>query len=173
MTAIMRDERLRALYSYYFYHQFMQQHKGKKGIIFFDELKSFIDTPIGKLAETLSEQARKDGKIIVGAYQNIQQIDNPMGRAIMNNIATLVIFPIGKTLGEYERDLYKERGLNDTEINFLETNPPNCRMALIKKDKYSVIIHTDLQYLGKYSKVFNSNQSEVEILKTIINKKQL
>lgn len=171
MTAIMRDERLRSLYSYYFYHQFMQQHKGKKGIIFFDELKSFIGTPIGELAETLSEQARKDGKIIIGAYQNIQQIDNPMGRAIMNNVATLVMFPIGKSLGEYERDLYKERGLNDTEISFLEQNPPNCRMALIKKDKYSVIIHTNLQYLEKYAKVFNSNQSEVEILKKIINRK--
>ena len=169
LTAIKQNPKLIALYSLYFYHQFMLQNKGKKGVIFFDELKSYLDSSLGDLFLDLTAQARKNNKIVIGALQSINQIDNLLGRQIVDNISTFILFPIGENFSSDNQKLYKELiGLNDKEISFLENTSYTSRLVLIKKSDHSAIINIDLKYLNEYLKVFNSNQEKTNNLRKLL-----
>ena len=153
----------------YLTHMFFSESDGSPRIIFVDEFRRYLESPIfSAIIQRFLEEFRKLNGVFIAAVQNINQLyDDEKGRRNLGNFGKFIIFPIS---GNLNRQAYAEGiGLNEAEINWLKTADIYDRQVLIKtKGGSSTIVNVDLKFLGDYLKVFDSSSQNVAKLKRLM-----
>ncbi|WP_024954362.1 hypothetical protein [Sulfurospirillum arcachonense] len=172
MDAILKDEKLAALVSFYTFYKLkkISQEKGKGFFCFNDELKDSIDNQ--ETAHAILEyilEARKANGIFTAGVQNLDFFDSLNNKAsFLDNMAHFIIFP---TKSQTSLNKFKtELGLSDSEITFLKTTNPSDHKVLLKnqKTKEAIFLDISLSRLGKYLNVFDSGSNKVAEMKRLI-----
>lgn len=168
MGEVLKDKELLSPVAFYIFHKFGQiiDNNPSPHIFFIDEMQKYLESADFNphIIRTIKESRKRNG-IFIGCMQEASTlVDSPNGNEIIENIATLIIFPNSQARKEHYID-----GLNltDSEFDFIK-NHPNPRDVLIKKKEgHSVVVNADLMRLGSYLKLFSSkdtHRKEMEYL---------
>lgn len=168
-THIITEPKILGLMTSFLSHVFFSESDGSPRIIFIDELRRYLESEIfSQIIQRFLEEFRKLNGVFIGAVQNINQLwDTPVGRRNISNFGKFIIFPIS---GNINKEAYIEGiGLNDREIEWLRTTDIFDRQVLIKtKGGSSTVVNVDLQYLGKYLRIFDSSSQNVARLRSLM-----
>lgn len=113
----------------YLFHRIETQLKVATGpsIIVLDECWLFFDNPIfkDKLREYFKDMRKKNTSIIF-ATQNLADIANKadLMTTVMENCPSRIFLPNINAINEQNRELYKQFGCNDTQINIIASMTP-------------------------------------------------
>ncbi|BCD46422.1 VirB4 family type IV secretion/conjugal transfer ATPase [Helicobacter suis] len=162
MDAISTNPKDLGLLAYYIFykilHQALEYNRGF--LLFIDEFKSYAQNSIlNTHINTLITQARKANGVVVLALQDTNQLNSIQDAAsFIKNMGTLIFYPqkhIDSTA--LSRDFGIK--LSHMEQHFLENTPMHAHQILVKNmgDGSSSIIDVNLQSLGPYLHIFNSN----------------
>ncbi|PAF46466.1 hypothetical protein BKH41_09135 [Helicobacter sp. 12S02232-10] len=113
-------------------------------------------------------EARKIGGVVTMGVQNIDFFEHiPMKGSFLENMSNFIIFPT--TQSEVLKSLEEKLKLTTTELRFLSNTSKKDRKILLKtKANGSQILDVNLERLGPYLKVFNSDSINVNHMKEII-----
>lgn len=154
----------------YIFHKFNETIASNPSphIFFVDEMQRYLDSKEfnPSIIRTIKESRKANG-IFIGCMQNPSNlIEHEKGGEIIENLATLIIFPNSKARKEHYID---KLNLNDNEFNFVKTCT-NPRNVLIKKTGgHSVILDVDLSSLGQHLKLFLSGDKDRAEVQKLIN----
>ena len=132
--------------------------------IFIDEAKPMLETPFfKKYVSVLLLEMRKMGGVVTLCFQNVKHLnESGIGSVILEQCATLFLFPNEKA----NRKDYEDFKLTDSEWEYVQGNNPTAkkykRTVLMKKKNESVILNIDLSVLGKYFKLYKSDNNLVK-----------
>ncbi len=148
----------------YIYHAFTQSMKNDPSphMIFVDEAKAYLQNPIAcEFIEDMILKIRKVGGIVVLAAQDPSHIlDCSRGESIGQNLATKILFP--NVDASYKQ--YKNLGLNDNEIKWLQENEGKRQVMIKKKGLQSVIVKIDFTYYGELIHLITGNHKDTKML---------
>ena len=155
----------------YIFHRFksLVHNQALPHMVVIDEMGSYLkDKNFVPYIIDQIKQARKKTGMFLGLVQNIADVtENIGGSEILENMATIILFPNEKASVEYKEAL----DLSENEFNWLK-NPSSERQVLIKKSgKGSTIVDIDLSILGKYMKCFSSDGKHLKEFKKLSKKK--
>ena len=156
----------------YIYHSFMQSIKNEPGphIVFIDELKGYLQNPVAaEFIEGMILKIRKLGGIVVMAAQDPGHIldcvhgDKDFGRSISQNLSTKMFFPNS----DADIELYKEFGLNENEVKWLQENEGRRQIMIKKRGMQSIIVDIDFSYYGEHLHLISGNPKDTKTLEAL------
>ncbi|WP_104689596.1 VirB4 family type IV secretion/conjugal transfer ATPase [Helicobacter felis] len=171
MDAITLNPKDLGLLAYYIFYKLfhLSLHANRGFLLFVDEFRSYAQNPsLNAHINTLITQARKANGVVVLALQDIHQLAQMQdAKSFLKNMGTLIIYP-----QKHAQDLSSELGvaLSQMERHFLETTPLHARQVLIKNmnDGSSNIVDVNLEALGPYLQIFNSNATHARYLEELM-----
>ncbi|WP_407927447.1 VirB4 family type IV secretion/conjugal transfer ATPase [Helicobacter suis] len=172
MDSVVQNDKNASLIALYLFHKMIYQAKKQNQgfFMFIDEARSYVNNNImvEKIKLVLT-QARKVNGVLALAFQDMNQLDEiSNSKSIVDNIATLIIFPttnIQKLL-EYGIEL------SENEINFLKNTSSNARKILLKNkiDNGSNFLDINLNKLDHLLKIYSSSALSVAKLQEMKEK---
>jgi type IV secretion system protein VirB4/ComB4 competence protein len=173
MDTLLKNTKTSSLTAFYLFHKIrkISEKEGKPFFIFIDELKDYLHNKqmAHNILENMLEARKVDGVVALGV-QNLDFFDLIDNKdSFIDNFAYYIIFPT-KSKKSLSR-MRDELGLNETEINFLETTNPKLNHHILlknQKTRESIFLDVDLSKLGKYLKVFDSGTTQVAKMKELI-----
>ncbi|WP_281757423.1 VirB4 family type IV secretion/conjugal transfer ATPase [Helicobacter suis] len=172
MDSVVQNDKNASLIALYLFHKMIYQAKKQNQgfFMFIDEARSYVNNNImvEKIKPVLT-QARKVNGVLALAFQDMNQLDEiSNSKSIVDNIATLIIFPttnIQKLL-EYGIEL------SENEINFLKNTSSNARKILLKNkiDNGSNFLDINLNKLDHLLKIYSSSALSVAKLQEMKEK---
>lgn len=129
METLMNTKEIVPITLEYLFHRIETQIKTAKGpsIIVLDECWLFFDNPIfkDKLREYFKDMRKKNTSIIF-ATQNLTDIANKtdLMTTVMENCPSRIFLPNINAINEQNKEMYKQFGCNETQINIIATMTP-------------------------------------------------
>ena len=176
MDGILNDKKMSSLVSLYVSHKLNQkaQENREKFFVFYDELKDYLDNDITRkiILEQIVE-SRKAGGTVCVAVQNLDFFDDLENKdTILDGFGQYIVFPTSSK--EAINRLNSQSELSQREINFLNSSNSSKKekhRILLKikgkEETKSLIVDISLNHLGKYLKVFNSNEDTVSKIRNL------
>lgn len=170
LDAITQNPKDLGLLAYYLFYKILEEsRKNDSGfLVFLDEFKSYVENDLlNTKINALITQARKANGVVVLALQDIYQLSGVKNaHSFLSNMGTLILYP-QKNARELKHNFNVP--LSETEISFLENTPLYARQVLVKNlgNGSSNMIDVNLESLGRYLKIFNSDSSHVNKVKAL------
>ncbi|WP_104760581.1 VirB4 family type IV secretion/conjugal transfer ATPase [Helicobacter cetorum] len=170
LDAITQSPKDLGLLAYYLFYKILEESRKNDGgfLVFLDEFKSYVENDLlNTKINALITQARKANGVVVLALQDIHQLSGVKNaHSFLSNMGTLILYP-QKNAKELKENFNVP--LSEAEISFLENTPIYARQVLVKNlnDGSSNMIDVNLDILGEYLKVFNSDSSHVNSIKAL------
>ncbi|MGL2778751.1 VirB4 family type IV secretion/conjugal transfer ATPase [Helicobacter pylori] len=170
LDAITQNPKDLGLLAYYLFYKILEEsRKNDSGfLVFLDEFKSYVENDLlNTKINALITQARKANGVVVLALQDIYQLSGVKNaHSFLSNMGTLILYP-QKNARELKHNFNVP--LSETEISFLENTPLYARQVLVKNlgNGSSNMIDVNLEGLGRYLKIFNSDSSHVNKVKAL------
>ena len=132
--------------------------------VFIDEAKPMLDTLyFRKYVAVFLREMRKIGGVVTLCFQGAGDLqETGISKVILGQCKTLFLFPDPSA----NREDYEKFKLTDSEWEYVQGNNPTAkkykRTVLMKKKNESVILNIDLSVLGKYFKLYKSDNNLVK-----------
>lgn len=134
--------------------------------VFIDEANKYITSEVfAPIVRELASEIRKtDGVLMLAAQSPKAMLEHQVGREIMTNMATLLVFP--DPAADWVD--YGPEGLGLNTIEFAWVKRTHRRQVLVKRrgQEGSAILDVDLSTLGDMTAYFDSSSSAVKKLET-------
>jgi type IV secretion system protein VirB4 len=140
------------------------REKGCPSWLVIDETKPMLETPFfKKYISILLLEARKLGGVVTLCFQDVKHLkESGIGSVILGQCPTVFLFPNTKA----NRKDYEDFNLTDSEWEYIQKKNKIAskykRTVLMKKENESVILNIDLSVLGKYFKLYKSDNDLVK-----------
>ncbi len=172
MDQVLGNQDVLGALSTYIFHCFNEYitTNPSPNILFIDEMGRYIDNKLFQpiIKQSFQEMRKRNGVIIGAVQQPSSILDSPIGKAVIANTATYLIYPdsnanpteyIGAT---EENQNINGLGLNDAEFHWVKYSNVSRKVMLKRKGGESVILDVDLACLKKHLKLFSSNNEDVK-----------
>lgn len=153
---------------FYLVHRMRQCLDGRLTSFVMDEAWQLFASPywVKCLSEWLPTIRKKNGHFIFMTQSPKTVTTSPIQHVILDNLATLIVFPNPLADRETYRDHLK---LTESEYQAIKDNTPESRIFLYKQDMDAMLCKLDLSDLNEYVRVLSGNAKSVKLLDGIIN----
>lgn len=169
MTQLLDRPEVLGPMAYYILHRLKieVQESPAPYAVFIDEANKYVTSEVfAPIVRELASEIRKtDGVLIVAAQSPKALLDHKVGREIMTNMATILVFP--DPAADWAD--YGPEGLDLNLVEFGWVKKSHSRQVLVKKrgKEGSAILNVDLSPLGEMMAFFDSSSSAVKNLQSI------
>ncbi|HAT8326757.1 TPA: VirB4 family type IV secretion/conjugal transfer ATPase [Legionella pneumophila] len=118
------------------------------------------------LREWLPTIRKKNGHFIFDTQSPNTIINSPIKHIVLDNLATLIVFPNPRAEQEVYMDALK---LTQSEFEAVKEAIPESRLFLYKQEHESLLCRLDLSDLKDYIRVLSANTQSVKLLDELMN----
>ncbi|MGL6029610.1 MAG: VirB4 family type IV secretion/conjugal transfer ATPase, partial [Legionella sp.] len=113
------------------------------------------------LREWLPTIRKKNGHFIFDTQSPQSIINSPIRHIVLDNLATLIVFPNPRAEKETYIDALK---LTESEFEAIKEGTPESRLFLYKQEHESMLCRLDLSELSEFIRVLSGNTKSVALL---------
>ncbi|MCW8452969.1 VirB4 family type IV secretion/conjugal transfer ATPase [Fluoribacter dumoffii] len=117
------------------------------------------------LREWLPTIRKKNGHFIFDTQSPQTIINSPIRHIVLDNLATLIVFPNPRAERETYVDALK---LTESEFEAIKESTPESRIFLYKQEHESMLCRLDLSDLKEYIRVLSANTTSVKLVDELI-----
>jgi type IV secretion system protein VirB4 len=152
----------------YLLHRMRQCLDGRLTSFVLAEAWQLFSSPFWEkaLREWLPTIRKKNGHFIFDTQSPQTIINSPIRHIVLDNLATLIVFPNPRAERETYIDALK---LTESEFEAVKENTPESRLFLYKQEHESMLCRLDLSDLPEYIRVLSANTQSVKLLDELMN----
>jgi type IV secretion system protein VirB4 len=163
-TAYLDDAELRGPISLHLFHLTQRLLDGRRMAVFFSEFwKSMGDKDFAAfLKDLLKTMRKKNGLVVLDSQSPSDVLDHPLARTIIEQVATLFLFP---NPGADREEHIDKLGLSEREFNLVKTELPEGQgMFLLKQGRHSLVAQLPLQGMDEDLAVLSARTSNLALV---------
>ncbi|HAT6826475.1 TPA: VirB4 family type IV secretion/conjugal transfer ATPase [Legionella pneumophila] len=147
----------------YLLHRMRQCLDGRLTSFVLAEAWQLLASPFWEktLRELLPTIRKKNGHFIFDTQSPQSIINSPIRHIVLDNLATLIVFPNPRAEKETYMDALK---LTESEFEAIKESTPESRLFLYKQEHESMLCRLDLSELSDFIRVLSGNTRSVTLL---------
>ncbi|QEY51405.1 VirB4 family type IV secretion/conjugal transfer ATPase [Legionella longbeachae] len=147
----------------YLLHRMRQCLDGRLTSFVLAEAWQLLASPFWEktLREWLPTIRKKNGHFIFDTQSPQSIINSPIRHIVLDNLATLIVFPNPRAEKETYMDALK---LTESEFEAIKESTPESRLFLYKQEHESMLCRLDLSELSDFIRVLSGNTRSVTLL---------
>lgn len=151
----------------YLLHRMRQCLDGRLTSFILAEAWQLFSSPFWEktLKEWLPTIRKKNGHFIFDTQSPQTIINSPIRHIVLDNLATLIVFPNPRAERETYIDALK---LTESEFEAVKEATPESRVFLYKQEHESMLCRLDLSDLKEYIRVLSANTNSVRLVDELI-----
>ncbi|MFO2820578.1 VirB4 family type IV secretion/conjugal transfer ATPase [Legionella pneumophila serogroup 1] len=151
----------------YLLHRMRQCLDGRLTSFVLAEAWQLLASPFWEktLREWLPTIRKKNGHFIFDTQSPQSIINSPIRHIVLDNLATLIVFPNPRAEKETYMDALK---LTESEYEAIKESTPESRLFLYKQEHESMLCRLDLSELSDFIRVLSGNTRSVTLLDEIM-----
>ncbi|HIF0138879.1 TPA: VirB4 family type IV secretion/conjugal transfer ATPase [Legionella anisa] len=151
----------------YLLHRMRQCLDGRLTSFVLAEAWQLLASPFWEktLREWLPTIRKKNGHFIFDTQSPQSIINSPIRHIVLDNLATLIVFPNPRAEKETYMDALK---LTESEFEAIKENTPESRLFLYKQEHESMLCRLDLSELSNFIRVLSGNTRSVTLLEELM-----
>ncbi|MHA3320889.1 VirB4 family type IV secretion/conjugal transfer ATPase [Legionella pneumophila] len=152
----------------YLLHRMRQCLDGRLTSFVLAEAWQLLASPFWEktLREWLPTIRKKNGHFIFDTQSPQSIINSPIRHIVLDNLATLIVFPNPRAEKETYIDALK---LTESEFEAIKESTPESRLFLYKQEHESLLCRLDLSELSDFIRVLSGNTRSVLLLDELMN----
>lgn len=152
----------------YLLHRMRQCLDGRLTSFVLAEAWQLLASPFWEktLREWLPTIRKKNGHFIFDTQSPQSIINSPIRHIVLDNLATLIVFPNPRAEKETYIDALK---LTESEFDAIKESTPESRLFLYKQEHESMLCRLDLSELSDFIRVLSGNTRSVTLLDELMN----